>query len=419
MDEKFLGLERQLPHADLSTTDLEIMGRRAADMYLDKVASLNDAVLSEVRQHPDISSDQIRRVVEFANVDTFRSIFEKQAGDKNVNFDIADPDVVLGTLDKDARPVEKTAANQEYFTAPPADVNRNLTADDVLCRMFGMEPVSPVMEKMAKDRLKGGLADNRPDTAFDPAELRMGDKVEMEHTNDPGLSHEIAKDHLAEIPDYYTRLEEMEEEALGKSAMEHVKLGGVHADLVRDDLGRGVSLESIKKFACGKEEYPQSNPFGDLVRVRHKLVKMAEDSSQALVKNAYMIKEAVDSMAHMIEQSLYEGVTLGEITHALSKVGDADIVKEAMEEIVPRLVNRGLDLTQTQVDVIRYDMEKAATHRTINPDNELVKTFSAFNDMAKGYRELAKAADVVLDNLKEVDGVLKQAMEKSHVAQAQ
>jgi len=47
----------------------------------------------------------------------------------------------------------------------------------------------------------------------DPKQLEMGIKVEMEHTTNPIISRKIALDHLAEIPDYYTRLDKMEKEA--------------------------------------------------------------------------------------------------------------------------------------------------------------------------------------------------------------
>ena len=45
------------------------------------------------------------------------------------------------------------------------------------------------------------------------SELRTGIKIEYEHTNNYEISKRIALDHLAEIPDYYTRLVKMEEEA--------------------------------------------------------------------------------------------------------------------------------------------------------------------------------------------------------------
>lgn len=48
---------------------------------------------------------------------------------------------------------------------------------------------------------------------IDDEELKRGIEVEMEHTTSPAISRRIALDHLAEIPDYYTRLDKMEKEA--------------------------------------------------------------------------------------------------------------------------------------------------------------------------------------------------------------
>lgn len=64
-----------------------------------------------------------------------------------------------------------------------------------------------------KDYIKGGYADNKPRSKYNKKQLKMGKKVEMEHTNNPNISEEIASDHLEEIPDYYTRLNKMEKDA--------------------------------------------------------------------------------------------------------------------------------------------------------------------------------------------------------------
>lgn len=48
---------------------------------------------------------------------------------------------------------------------------------------------------------------------FDPKQLEMGTEVEFEHTSDRKVAEKIAKDHLLEFPDYYTRLKKMEAEA--------------------------------------------------------------------------------------------------------------------------------------------------------------------------------------------------------------
>jgi hypothetical protein len=52
-----------------------------------------------------------------------------------------------------------------------------------------------------------------PDNEFDQEQLKIGIEIEKEHTDSPILAKEISKDHLAEIPDYYTRLVKMEKEA--------------------------------------------------------------------------------------------------------------------------------------------------------------------------------------------------------------
>ena len=65
------------------------------------------------------------------------------------------------------------------------------------------------------DQIEGGLADNMSISEFNPSQLMKGMNVEREHTNDPRLALEIAKDHLSEEDEYYDFLEEMEREMQG------------------------------------------------------------------------------------------------------------------------------------------------------------------------------------------------------------
>jgi hypothetical protein len=51
-----------------------------------------------------------------------------------------------------------------------------------------------------------GKHSNVPDTQFNSKELAMGIRTELEHTNDRSIAKQIAKDHLSEKKDYYTRL---------------------------------------------------------------------------------------------------------------------------------------------------------------------------------------------------------------------
>ena len=82
-------------------------------------------------------------------------------------------------------------------------------------KSFTTEEAKEIGEKLGIDWSK-----------FDVQQYRIGLDVELEHgkidphTNvtgdDPILTGKIALAHLNEIADYYTRLEEMEEEAEGK-----------------------------------------------------------------------------------------------------------------------------------------------------------------------------------------------------------
>lgn len=69
---------------------------------------------------------------------------------------------------------------------------------------------------------KGGKGKGKSEGSFNSEELKKGIEIEKEHVvGNPDITDEektqiatkIAKDHLEEIPDYYTRLIKMEDEA--------------------------------------------------------------------------------------------------------------------------------------------------------------------------------------------------------------
>lgn len=67
---------------------------------------------------------------------------------------------------------------------------------------------------------------HRLDVSFIEKQLKMGEKIEHEHTKNHELAREIALQHLDEIPDYYTRLKKMESDAKKfKDVKEETKSG--------------------------------------------------------------------------------------------------------------------------------------------------------------------------------------------------
>ena len=67
-------------------------------------------------------------------------------------------------------------------------------------------------EKRAEEKVKGGMADGKPNSKYPKEQIEKGIKVEREHTKDPALAKEITKDHLEENNKYYTHLEKMEKD---------------------------------------------------------------------------------------------------------------------------------------------------------------------------------------------------------------
>lgn len=97
-----------------------------------------------------------------------------------------------------------------YFSSNPNPSDKDVHA---LAKSLNMdehkfeEEIYKVLSSLVN--LKGYDAE---DTEFDPKELEIGIRIEKEHHNHPLIRKNIAKAHLLELDDYYTRLVKMEKE---------------------------------------------------------------------------------------------------------------------------------------------------------------------------------------------------------------
>lgn len=85
--------------------------------------------------------------------------------------------------------------------------------------------------------LPGGKGDNLDEEDVDQDELMKGLEVEMEHTTNKKIAREIALDHLAEDPEYYTKLEAIHKENPKKTAKKS-----------NEKLWEKVKKEAVKKM---------------------------------------------------------------------------------------------------------------------------------------------------------------------------
>lgn len=165
-----------------------------------------------------------------------------------------------------------------------------------------------------KDKIKGGYADNAKEFDFCSKELKMGIKVEMEHTDDPDKAKEIAMDHLMEISDYYTRLEIMENEAkkdIKKGGQGSGKKGHKTASLNDLKERKKQYVESLKHFS-GKEE---TKPAFDAL---NKLIAEIDNK----IKNYNMKKSIEDQIDDMADQLEKGGPGSGKRGHTTMSLDD-------------------------------------------------------------------------------------------------
>lgn len=81
----------------------------------------------------------------------------------------------------------------------------------ILAEKLGMDPSE--LEEKAYAMLQSFFSKGKSSESNnipDPIELAMGDRVELEHTSSPLFARKIALDHIAEIPNYYTLLAQIE-----------------------------------------------------------------------------------------------------------------------------------------------------------------------------------------------------------------
>ena len=123
---------------------------------------------------------------------------------------------------------EMNKKNLDGLTVDNIDAtNPNLEKDNPMLNSEGamgevVEKTSeekPAVEKKAEEKIdfekelmEAGESKGKKDKV-NKEQLEMGKEVEKEHTTNPEIAEKITRDHLAEIPDYYTHLKEMEDNA--------------------------------------------------------------------------------------------------------------------------------------------------------------------------------------------------------------
>jgi hypothetical protein len=151
----------------------------------------------------------------------FKSLNEQYAPENEKKEEIDDSDPIDKYMEKDRKsnkPQKATESSDDideqiikFFRS-----NKSLTEEQVIkkARDLGIDPedFKNKIYNLFCDYAKIGKHYHTPDDEFDPEELSAGTAIEKEHTNNIRIAHNIAKDHLSEVSDYYTKLKKYVED---------------------------------------------------------------------------------------------------------------------------------------------------------------------------------------------------------------
>lgn len=115
-------LAKEGKHANVSPEMLEMMGKSAANTFIEKGISLNESISKLAAAHDDINQEQVKRICEFANTAVYlaKHDMSKTAGSKESypEFDLADPNRVIQDLSDGTKSTVTTKVDADYSRLP-------------------------------------------------------------------------------------------------------------------------------------------------------------------------------------------------------------------------------------------------------------------------------------------------------------
>jgi len=160
-------------------------------------------------------------------------------------------------------------------------------------------------------------------------QLLKGINVEKEHTENETLASEIARDHLAEFPDYYDRLKKVEENITGDNIMDHdTELQKTLKEL--NDIQESISESYLKEYTNAREKAEQYLADDVQTLPEHKLKTKIRSKTKKLKTSR---KKGVRSAARKASASIREAWNKkkAEVTENVSVVNEVTLTYKGMK----------------------------------------------------------------------------------------
>lgn len=200
---------------------------------------------------------------------------------------------------------------------------------------YGKPQLGPTETKKKKKREKVEEAMSEPNTPEDIAkkhgvsvdsihkQLEIGMEIEHEHTKSNKQARKIALDHLAEFPDYYTRLKKMELKAkkgLKENSLDEGEGAGMSArDLHRHVIKKGWTLTRTN----GPHDiytHPESTKIVKIPRHTH--------------VNRFTAKDVLDTSVHFDKKAKTEAITFNSFLSRIEESDEPAYLKEEVHQLL-------------------------------------------------------------------------------------
>lgn len=225
------------PSPQVSPEMLEVLGNKAAQLFIQNGVPLNDAIKQVVAEDSNLGDEHLRRIIEFANNQAFQQLFENSE-DKNIHFDVADPAVIIrdlrdgGSPAHDGKPLG-IGGKSDYQTPPTKPANGQ---DDMaqLSQLFAPQPLGTATGNTQIQKMAGV----ETETVFNHANP-------IDDVYDLNIKLRSARSHLTGVNE--------EHDGVLKVAQEEFYSTVKHEILSDDGAGLGGVAAALSKVASVEE----------------------------------------------------------------------------------------------------------------------------------------------------------------------
>jgi hypothetical protein len=382
---------------------LEMLGKQAAELWGEgRVKNLSEAVVQTIKT-AGLSSEQVRRVIEFTNIDAYNNEFKKEgAPNKVINFDggPADPAIILADLNGGGRSNVFNTGNRDYATPP----------NEKTAGWFSGKPVSSTRQALPRQVQKQQATVQVP---LSPEHAALADKYLLDHgyvADEVDALQGFGPDAMKALEHNLAFNSAMQKHFGGPGVdWDEQRWGRPHPDIPQQKMAH-INLrderEFVQMFTTQGGDYPEVNPYGDVIDLRDKLANEHDRITSELGQHEVDFQVLSQKLLGHVKQAALSGHSLSEIVHIWDGVApDSIFVKSAMDGMLEKLIDNGVFTSESMVE----SLQKIASHRVPDPNHPLVADFASYCDTLSKLAAVREMQEEVANAMGDLTAFIKAA----------